>query len=129
MQLYLFYVNKLTKFILKWWLVFNQLCFPIIGWKTDMTVNYPLMVKTIWGKFWTQQKSVKLQVFNCVITKKWAHSFVFFKWFCLFFRNIYFKEHLSLTASVCIIVQDWYIFFDIIFYGLHIFSSLLFLLP
>ena len=47
-----------------------------------------------------------------------------FLWFCLFFRSIYFKEHFPLTASVCIIVQDWGIF-HIIFHGLLIFSFLL----
>ena len=60
------------------------------------------------GKFQTQQKLVKLQVFNCSITKKWAHSLVFFNCFAYFSRNIYFHEHFLLTASVCIIVQDWY---------------------
>ena len=42
----------------------------------------------------------------------------------LIFRNIYFKEHFPQTASLSIIVQDWYIF-HIIFHGLHIFSFLL----
>ena len=35
----------------------------------DMTINYPLMVKTLLGKFQTQQKLLKFQVFNCSITK------------------------------------------------------------
>ena len=77
------------------------------------------MVKTLLSKFRAQQKLVQLQVFNCSLTKKWAHSLVFFNDFAYFLKNIYFKEYFSLTASVCIMVQDWYIFHDIIFYGLH----------
>ena len=46
----------------------------------------------------------------------------YFRGFPLFFRNIYFKEHLSLAASDCIIVQDWYIFHNIIFHGFMVFS-------
>ena len=79
---------------------------------------------------WRSSYSVKLQSFKWIITKKWAHSLVFLKNFAYFFRNIYFKEHLSLTVSSdCIMVYDWYIFHDIIFRCLCVFSSLIFPLP
>ena len=80
------------------------------------------MVKTLLGKFWTQQKSVKLQAFNCSITNKWVHWLVFFYVFAYFFKNIYFKVHFKLTASVCIIVQDWYIEYFISYFMVYIFS-------
>ena len=69
-----------------------------------MTVNL-LMIKTILGKFRAQQKSVKLQVVNCVITKKRAHALLFFNNFAYYSgtsvsRNIF---HLLLSQNPFVI--------------------------
>ena len=77
-----------------------------------MTVNYPLMIKTLLGKFQTEQKSGKFQVFNGVINKKWAHALIFFNDFAYFLgtsnsSNIfpcYFCCH-KISALACLLVR------------------------